>query len=168
LKEGRVLVGVIAAAHGIKGEVKVKAFTATPGGLGTYGPVQTEDGRQLEIAALRAFKPDEVIVAFAGISDRNMAESLRGQRLYVPRAVLPEPATGEFYHADLVGLRAQDGSGKAIGTVRGVHNFGAGDVLEIEFSGGAMEFIAFTDANVPVVDVAAGYIVIEPPRYAED
>jgi 16S rRNA processing protein RimM len=117
---------------------------------------------------LRAFKPDEVIVAFAGISDRNMAESLRGQRLYVPRAVLPEPATGEFYHADLVGLRAQDGSGKAIGTVRGVHNFGAGDVLEIEFSGGAMEFIAFTDANIPVVDVAGGYIVIEPPRYAED
>jgi 16S rRNA processing protein RimM len=168
LKERRVLVGVIAAAHGIKGEVKVKAFTASPEGLSFYGSLQTEGGRQLEIAALRPGKSDEVIVAFAGIADRNMAETLKGQRLYVPRAVLPEPDSGEFYHADLVGLKAQDGSGKTVGTVRGVHNFGAGDVLEIEFSGGAMEFIAFTDANVPVVDVAGGYIVIEPPRYAGD
>jgi 16S rRNA processing protein RimM len=168
LKERCVLVGVIASAHGTKGEVKVKAFTARPEGLGGYGPVQTEDGRQLEIAALRRGKSDEVIVAFAGIADRNMAETLKAQRLYVPREVLPEPDSGEFYHADLVGLRAQDGSGKTLGTVRGVHNFGAGDILEIEFSGGTTEFLAFSDANVPVVDVAGGYIVIEPPRDAED
>ena len=104
---------------------------------------------------------------FAGIADRNGAERLKGERLYVPRAALPEPESGEFYHADLIGLRAEDASGKPLGSVRGVYNFGAGDVIEIEFAGGGTEFLAFTDANVPVVDVAAGRIVIEWPHDAE-
>ena len=163
----RILVGVVTSAHGIGGEVKVKAFTASPEGLGAYGPLQTEDGRRLEIAGLRLAKPGEAIVKFAGIADRNGAESLKGERLYVPRAALPEPESGEFYHADLIGLRAEDGSGKPLGTVRGVYNFGAGDVIEIEFAGGGTEFLAFTDANVPLVDVAAGRIVIELPHEAE-
>ena len=89
------------------------------------------------------------------------------QALYIARAALPEPQAGEFYHADLIGLLAEDASGHILGRVGAVHNFGAGDVLEIETSGGETEFIAFTDANVPVVDVALGRIVIVPPVYDE-
>jgi 16S rRNA processing protein RimM len=164
LSEARVLLGAVAAAHGIKGEVKVKTFTETPQGLGAYGPVTTEDGRTLEIAQLRATKRDEAVVRFAGIGDRNMAEALKGERLYVPRTALPAPKDGAFYHADLVGLRADAASGAVLGTVRAVHNFGAGDVLEIEFAGGGTEFIPFDDPHVPVVDIASGRIVVELPR----
>jgi len=139
-----------------------------PDGLAAYGPVIVEDGRQFEIAALRQSKADEAVVHFSGIADRNTAESLKGQRLYVPRTALPATEAGEFYYADLVGLKAEDRSGKFLGTVCGVHNFGAGDVIEIEFSSGSTEFIAFSDANVPVVDIAAGRIVIELPPDAEE
>ena len=168
MTQTRILLGVVTAAHGIKGEVKVKTFTQSPESLGAYGPVSTEDGRQLEIAALRPFKPDEVIVRFAGIADRSAAESLKGRSLYVPRAALPATEAGEFYYADLLGLRAEDPSGNLLGTVRGVHNFGAGDVVEIEFADGTTELIAFSDANVPAVDIAGGRIVIELPSDAEE
>jgi 16S rRNA processing protein RimM len=168
LTQTRILLGVVTAAHGIKGEVKVKTFTQSPGGLGAYGPVIVEDGRRFEIAALRASKADEAVVRFGGIADRNAAERLKGQRLYVPRAALPATAAGEFYYADLVGLKAEDPAGNFLGTVCGVHNFGAGDVIEIEFSDGKTEFIAFSDANVPAVDIAAGRIVIELPPDAEE
>jgi 16S rRNA processing protein RimM len=168
LTQTRILLGVVTAAHGIKGEVKVKTFTQSPEGLGAYGPLVVEDGRQFEITALRVSKPDEAVIRFAGIADRNAAESLKGQRLYVPRAALPATQADEFYQADLIGLKVEDRSGNLLGTVCGVHNFGAGDVIEIEFSGGATEFIAFSDANVPVVDLAAGRIVIELPRSAEE
>jgi 16S rRNA processing protein RimM len=157
----RILLGVVVAAHGIKGEVKVKTFTQTPASLGAYGPVTMEDGRAVEIAALRPTKRDEAVIRFAGVADRNAAEALKGTQLYVERAALPPPAPREFYHADLVGLCAEDASGKKLGTVQGVHNFGAGDVLEIAFAGGDTEFVAFTDAVVPVVDIPAGRIVIE-------
>jgi len=163
----RVLLGVVAAAHGIKGEVKVKTFTETPDRLGAYGPVTMEDGRLLEIAGLRATKADEAVVRFAGISDRNTAETLKGAHLYVARTALPAPAAREFYHADLVGLAAEDASGNRLGTVQGVHNFGAGDVLEIAFAAGGSEFLPFIDAVVPVVDIAAGRIVVELPKTDE-
>ena len=168
MTQSRILLGVVTAAHGVKGEVKVKTFTQSPEGLRAYGPVIIEDGRQFEIAALRSSKPDEAIVRFAAIVDRNAAESLKGQRLYVPRAALPAPEAGEFYHADLIGLRAEAPSGNPLGTVRGVHNFGAGDVIEIEFADGTTEFIAFSDANVPAVDIAEGRIVIELLPDAEE
>jgi len=168
LTEPRILVGAIIGAHGIKGEVKVKTFTETPAKLGAYGPVTAEDGRSFEIAGLRATKPGEAVVCFAGIADRNAAEALKGTQLFVARAALPPPAPREFYYADLVGLRAEDASGAALGTVQGVHNFGAGDVLEIAFAGGDTEFFPFTDAVVPVVDVAAGRIVVHLPGAAEE
>jgi len=160
LTQTLILLGVVTAAHGIKGEVKVKTFTQSPKGLGDYGPVSTEDGRQLEIAALRPSKPDEAIVRFAEIADRSAAESLKGRSLYVPRAALPDTDAGEFYYADLIGLKAEDRSGNPLGKVCGVHNFGAGDVVEIEFADGTTEIIAFNDDSVPVVDIAAGRIVI--------
>jgi 16S rRNA processing protein RimM len=168
LTSPRVLLGVVATAHGIKGEVKVKTFTKTPDSLGAYGPVTTQDGRVLEIAALRATKADEAVVRFAGIADRNTAETLKGAQLHVERESLPAPGLREFYYADLVGLNAEDASGKRLGTVHGVHNFGAGDVIEIALAGGGTEFLSFSDAVVPVVDVAAGRIVVHLPRDADD
>ena len=168
MTQARILLGVVTAAHGIKGEVKVKTFTQSPEGLGAYGPVIVEDGRQFEITALRSSKADEAVVRFAGIADRNAAERLKGQRLYVPRAALPATEAGEFYHADLIGLKAEDGSGNLLGTVRGVHNFGAGDVIEIEFADGTTEFIAFNDDSVPAVDIATGRIVIALAPDAEE
>ena len=168
MTQARVLLGVVTAAHGIKGEVKVKTFTQSPEGLGYYGPVSVEDGRQFEVAALRQSKPDEAVVRFSGIADRNAAETLKGLRLYVPRTALPATEAGEFYHADLVGLKVEDRSGNLLGTVCGVHNFGAGEIIEIEFSDGRTEFLAFSDANVPAVDIAAGRIVIALPPDAEE
>ena len=163
-----MLLGVVLGAHGIKGEVKVRTFTAGPERLNAYGPVATEHGRALEIASLRTAKNNEVIVTFAGIDDRNGAEALKGQRLFVPRAALPEPVAEEFYHADLVGLDAVDETGAALGRVKAVHNFGAGDVLEIEDGAGDARFIAFTVDAVPTVDLANKRIVVRPSRDADE
>jgi 16S rRNA processing protein RimM len=160
--------GVVVGAHGIKGEVKVKTFTESPERLGGYGPLTTESGRALEVSALRSAKAGEAVVRFAGISDRNAAETLKGLSLYVPRSALPEPDQGEFYLTDLIGLRAEDPAGAALGMVKAVHNFGAGDVLEIELPDGKTDFVAFTDANVPIVDIGEGRVVIVVPSYAED
>ena len=168
MTERRVLVGAVIGAHGIKGEVRVKAFTVTPEALGAYGPLLTEQGTRLKIEAIRAGRSGEVVVHFAGVSDRNAAESLRGAQLFVPRDALPKPLDGEYYHADLIGLRAEDDKGAVLGTVRALHNFGAGDVIEIQSSAGETEYIPFTNANVPAVDIGAGRIVIVPPQYDED
>ena len=159
--------GVVTGAHGIKGEVKVKAFTVAPDGLGAYGPLFTEDGTRLEVDGIRAGRSGEIVVRFSGVTDRNAAEALRSTQLYVPRSALPEPELGEFYHADLIGLRAEDPLGVPLGTVRALHNFGAGDVVEIEFPDGRTEFIPLTDATVPLVDVAGGRMVLIPLRYDE-
>jgi 16S rRNA processing protein RimM len=164
----RVLLGAVTGPHGIKGEVKVKTFTESPARLGAYGPLELEDGRRLEIAALNAIKPDEAILRFAGIADRNAAEVLKGQKLYVPRAALPPPEEGAYYHVDLIGLRAEDPSGVLRGTVRGVHNFGAGDLLEIESARGETEFVPFTSAHVPVVDMAGSRVIIDLPAGDQD
>jgi 16S rRNA processing protein RimM len=165
-EEDDVLLGVVLGAHGLRGEVKVKTFTADPGALGAYGPVRAGDGRQFLIAGLRSTKADEVVVKLKGISDRDAAQSLKGEHLYVPRAALPEPEDDEYYHLDLVGLRVEDGSGRPLGQVRGVHNFGAGDVVEIESAEGAVSFVPFTREAVPTVDLAGGRLIVSRPKEA--
>ena len=144
--------------------MKVKTFTENPQNLDAYGALTTEDGRLLKIAQLRPGNGGEVVVRFEGITSREAAESLKGQGLYVSRAMLPEPEPGEYYQADLVGLRVEDRGGNPLGKVVALHNFGAGDMIEIEAPGGETSFVPFTDAFVPVVDVAGGRIVAEPPR----
>ena len=166
--EKRVLLAAVAAAHGISGEVKVKTFTAAPENLSAYGAVSTGDGRELTIVSLRASKNGEAIVRFEGVADRNAAERLKGQQLFVSRTSLPEPEKGEFYQADLIGLKVEDAGGAHLGTVSRIHNFGAGDMIEIALLNGASELVPFTDAFVPVVDIAGGRMVAELPRYAED
>ena len=158
----RVLLGAVIGAHGIKGEVRVKTFTLTPDALGAYGPLTTDDGRRLQVGALRAGKPGEAVVRFDGVADRNAAEALKGRQLFVPREALPVPEADEFYHADLIGLQVEDTSNTVLGRVRALHNFGAGDVMEIETPSGATEFVPF---NVVLNVELPTRIVIEPPRY---
>jgi 16S rRNA processing protein RimM len=159
----RVCIAQIGAAHGVRGEVRLKAFTQDPLGVTRYGPLETEDGKRIEIEAVRPAK-DMLVARLKGVTDRDAAERLKNIRLYVAREKLPRPADDEFYYADLVGLAAVKADGAAIGTVKAVHNFGAGDLLEIEpAAGGATMMLPFTDATVPAIDIAGRRIVVEPP-----
>lgn len=160
----RVLLGHVAGAHGIRGEVLVKSYTEAPEDIGAYGPL-TDDksGRTLELKVLRV-TPKGVVARIGGVADRNAAEALKGARLVVDRARLPEPEAEEYYHADLVGLAAVDAAGAEIGRVAAVVNYGAGDLLEIALAGARKtELVPFTPAFVPEVDVAGGRVVLVMP-----
>jgi len=160
----RVCIAQIGAAHGVRGEVRLKAFTEDPLSVARYGALETEDGkRHFEIEAVRPAK-DMLVARLKGIADRDAAERLTNLKLYVAREKLPKPAEDEFYHADLVGLAAMKANGEAVGTVKAVHNFGAGDLIEIEPAGGGASVLwPFDETTVPVVDLAGGKIVVEPP-----
>ena len=158
-----VLLAIVLGAHGLKGEVKLKLFSENPDALKSYGVLTAGDGRQIELISSRAHKRDEMVVQLKGFSDRNAAENLKGQRLYVPRSALPPPPEDEFYHADLIGLRAEDENGNALGTIAAVHNFGAGDVIEITDEKNASYFVSFTREAVPVVDIKSKRVVVAAP-----
>jgi len=152
---------VIGAPHGIAGAVRVKTFTAEPTALGNYGPLHTEDGRALTVEELRP-AGSVVIVRFAEIKNRSEAEALRGMTLHVERSALPDDLQeDEYYHADLLGLAAIDERGACVGRVAAVHDFGAGDVLELRRDSGGSVMIPFTRAAVPEVDIAAGVLRVD-------
>lgn len=163
--KSRVLLGTIATAHGIRGEVLLRTYTSDAEAIAGYGPLSDEAGtRTFKIKSARA-TPKGVIARLEGVNDRNAAEALRGVNLYVDRAKLPEPDDKEYYHADLIGLAARDSAGEEIGWVLTVANFGAGDLLEIRFKDSKQtEYVAFTDACVPEVNVGGGYVVIVMPE----
>lgn len=156
-----IQMAVIGAAHGIKGELRVKTFTGDPLALADYGPLYAKDGRAFEIAAIRPAN-EVVVVRFKGINDRNAAEALTNVELFVDRSALPDDAEdGEFYYTDLVGLGVRDENGEPVGKVFAVQNFGGGDILEIQYRGRKGVLIPFTQAAVPVVDVTGGFIGID-------
>jgi 16S rRNA processing protein RimM len=162
----RICIAQIGAAPGVRGEVRLKAFTQDPMGVAQYGPLESEDGKQrFEIEALRPAK-DMLVVRLKGVADRDSAERLKNLRLYVARDLLPKPGDDEFYHADLIGLAAQTADGAAFGVVKAVHNFGAGDVLEIAPQVGPTVMLPFNETIVPVVDIAGRRIVVAPPAEA--
>jgi 16S rRNA processing protein RimM len=169
LSREHVCVGAIAAAHGIKGEVKIKAFTVDPASVGAYGPLLDETGqRRFALSAVRPNGESTVIARVEGVSDRNAAEALRGLRLYALRSALPKAEEGEYYHHDLIGLDAVLASGESFGKVVGVDNFGAGDVIEIKPATGDSVVLPFTDETVPTVDLAAGRVVVVLPQGLDD
>jgi 16S rRNA processing protein RimM len=167
-------VAVIAGAHGVHGAVKVKSFTAVPSDFAVYGPLLDEKGEIF----LTPKNPRPVGNAFTmrseQITSREQALALRGTQLFVPRSVLPEPEEDDYYYADLVGLDVKTTDGKRVGTVRSVHDFGAGDMLEIQPPKSAEKqasfFHPFTKAAVPKVDVKAGRVIIhiEEPIMGRD
>lgn len=162
--ERRVVLAIIGAPHGVRGEVRVKAFTADPLAIADYGPLFSVDGRVFEIEDGRPLKDDMLVVRFAGLADRDLAKALTGTELFVDRAMLPEPEEEEFYHADLIGLTVADMAGAPLGEIVAIHDFGAGDVIEFRPTGPDRRtwLVPFSRAAVPKVEIAAGRVLVEP------
>lgn len=163
----RICVARIGAAHGVRGEVRLWVFTEDPLAVMRYGPLSTKDGaRQLEIARAREAK-DHLVATLKGVTTRDEAERLNGIELYVARDKLPATDDDEYYHADLIGLAAVGVDGGPIGRVIAIHNFGAGDIVEIAPTRGPTLMLPFTNAVVPTVDIAGGRVVIDLPSEIE-
>ena len=163
-----VLIGRVAGGFGVRGEVRISAYTEDPLALLRYRDLKREDGSPaLTLAAARVAK-DGVVCRAEEVSTKEEADALRGLRLYVPRDALPEPEEDEFYLTDLIGLRAETPEGEALGRIKAVHDFGAGDILEIDPGEGRPTFfLPFTRDNVPAVEVAAGRVVAVRPDETE-
>ncbi|MEX0809467.1 MAG: ribosome maturation factor RimM [Dongiaceae bacterium] len=164
----RVLLGRIAGAHGVRGEVRLASFTEQPEAIAAYGPLSDKSGkRQFALVLKGRVRGDNLVAAIAGIGDRNQAEALAGTELYVDRTQLPAiDDEAEYYHVDLIGLDVEDEDGRALGRVMNVADYGAGPMLEIRGEGGEL-LLPFTDAVVPVVDLAGGRLVVVPPAEIE-
>ena len=159
MSSDRVLLGVVAAPHGVRGLVRIKSFTDDPMKVAAYGPLSDEAGKKVyRVEALSAAR-GAVLARIEGVADRTAAEALRGLRLYVERNALPDAGEREWYEADLIGLAAVGRDGRDWGKVVAFHDFGAGSMMEV--SGGAM--LPFTDEAVPEIDVEGGKVVIDPP-----
>jgi 16S rRNA processing protein RimM len=158
-----ILLGVVIGAQGLKGEVNAKTFTHNPEHLGAYGALHAKDGRAFIVRAARTSKSDIAVVSLEGVADRSAAEALKGTELFVDRAALPPPDDEEYYHADLIGLSAYDSEDRLLGTVSGLHNFGAGDVIAIARPDGSDILLPFTREIVPVVDIKDKRIVVAAP-----
>ena len=163
-----VLVGRFGAAHGVRGEIRLKSFTGDPAAIGDYAPLLSQDGSRLFVLrTLRHVRDDMFVARVEGIADRNAAEALVNIDIYVPRSELPPPEDDEYYHSDLIGLSALLESGERLGEVVNVLNFGAGDILEIRPIGGETMLLPFTKAVVPKVDLAARSLTVVPPDVSE-
>jgi 16S rRNA processing protein RimM len=159
----QICVARIGTAHGVRGAVKLWTFTEDPLAVKHYGPLTTKDGaRKFEVATAREAN-GHLVATLKGIATREEAERLNGIELYIAREKLPATDEDEYYHADLIGLAAVDAAGEPIGRVTAIHNFGAGDIIEIAPPHGATMLLPFTNAVVPTVDLAAGRVVIILP-----
>ena len=163
----QVCVARIGAAHGVRGAVKLWTFTEDPLAVKRYGPLLTKDGaRQFEVTHAREAK-GHLVATLKGVATREEAERLNGVELYIAREKLPATSEDEYYHADLIGLTAETAAGRPLGRVIAIHNFGAGDIIEIAPPHGATTLLPFTNAVVPSVDLAGGRVVIELPDEVE-
>lgn len=164
----KVCVGQFAGSHGVRGLVKLRSFTGDPAAVASYGVLTDEAGTRRFRLSLTGTAKDLFLARVEGITTPEQAKDLSGLRLYVERSALPETEDeDEFYHADLIGLRAETVDGAVLGTVSALYDFGAGDVLEIKADDGKAELLPFTKACVPVVDVGGGRVVIDPPAVIE-
>ena len=162
-----ICVARIGAAHGVRGAVKLWTFTEDPFAVKEYGPLTTKDGaRQFEVTHVREAR-DHLVATLKGIATREDAERLNGIELYIAREKLPATDDDEYYHADLIGLAAVNAANEPLGRVTAIHNFGAGDIIEIAPAQGPTMLLPFTNAVVPTVDLAGGRVVIELPAEIE-
>jgi 16S rRNA processing protein RimM len=159
----QICIARIGAAHGVRGAVKLWTFTEDPFAVTRYGPLATKDGaRVFEVAHAREAK-GHLVATLKGVTTRNEAERLNGIELYVARDKLPATDEDEYYHADLIGLAAVTATEEPLGKVIAIHNFGAGDIIEIAPPRGPTMLLPFSNAVVPAVDIAGGRVVIELP-----
>ena len=158
-----VCLGAVTGSYGVRGEARVKSFCAEPSAIGDYGPLVDDSGRRYDLTVVRPVKGGYA-VRLTGVTQKEAADTLRGQRLWVPRAALPALPEDEFYHSDLVGLDAVDTGGAVLGRVHAVHDHGAGDLLELRPRGAAAVLVPFTQAIVPTVDLTARRLVIDAPE----
>jgi len=161
--ERRVLMGVILGAHGVRGALRVLSYAEVPEDIVAYGPLADESGERRFRLKLVGRARGALLAEVEGIADRDAATRLRGTKLYVPRSALPPAKPGEFYWGDLVGLRAELLGGAALGEVVAVHDYGAGTSLEVRRPGGGVVMVPFTERVVPVVELEAKRLVIDPP-----
>lgn len=162
--ETRICVGAIVGAFGVKGEVRLKSFTATPEDISEYCPLTSEDGTNSFDVTLIGQIKNGFIAQLSGVRSKEQADDLRGVRLFADRTQLPNLPDDEYYHADLIGLDVYDSGGTLLGRVQNVLNHGASDILEI--NGPAMKeavLLPFTLTAVPTVDLSAGRIIADPP-----
>src|SRR5215470_17690957 len=158
-----ICIARIGAAHGVRGQVRLWTFTDDPFSVTQYGPLSTKDGaRQFEVTHAREAK-GHLVATLKGVTTRTDAERLNGTELYVARENLPATEDDEYYHADLIGLAAETTAGEPLGRVVAIHNFGAGDIIEIAPASGSTLLLPFSNAVVPTVDIAAGRVVIDLP-----
>ena len=163
----KICVARIGAAHGVRGAVKLWTFTEDPFAVKAYGPLSTkDDARHFEVTSAREAK-DHLVATFKDVATREEAERLNGIELYVAREKLPATEEDEYYHADLIGLAAETTTGVTLGRVLAIHNFGAGDIIEIAPPSGVTMLLPFTNAVVPTVDLAGKRVVIELPEQIE-
>ena len=159
----RICVGQILGAHGVRGLVKLASFTEDPEAVVHYGDLTDEAGARTFSVTLNGAAKGHFLARIQGVEDRDAAQALAGTRLFVDRSILPPPDADEFYHADLIGLRAELPDGTALGTVSALHNFGAGDIIEIALPSGRRPLLPFDRTTVPEIDPAHGRIVVDPP-----
>lgn len=153
-----VCVGIIIAAHGVKGGVKIKSFTQEPESLLNYAPLSNDKGEEIALTKLGLAKDGVILASIKGVTDRNAAEALKGTKLFAKRKALPVLAAEEYYHADLLGLEVYDQEDRLLGKITAIHDFGAGDVLELDNG----TLIPFTHQCVPIIDLIQGKLWANP------
>ncbi|MGB3317059.1 MAG: ribosome maturation factor RimM [Albidovulum sp.] len=164
----RICVGAIGGAFGVMGEVRLKSFCAQPEAIAAYAPLYTEDGTRSFSLRITRTVNNGFAARLSGITSKEEADAMRGVELYADRSMLPNLPDDEFYHSDLIGLEVFDTGGTKLGTLRAVHNHGAGDILEIFAPGRKTALLLpFTRAAVPTVDLTAGRIIADPPEETE-
>ena len=161
---GRICLGVIVGVHGVRGHLKIKAYTDNPAALDRYGPVSLDDGRLLHLKVKSVSPKGPVIAVAQEVTDRNEAELMRGLELFIKRDALPPTANDEVYHTDLVGLEARDNDGVAIGVIVGLHDFGAGDIIEVKPPSGPTMMLPFAPEYRDEMRLEEGFVTLLPPQ----
>jgi len=163
-QDDKICVGMIAAAHGVRGLVRLRSFMENPAAIVDFEPITDEKGERTFAIQLKATAKDFFIATIEGVESRELAEALRGTKLYVSRHQFPKTGKREYYEADLIGLSVQDKQAQNHGFILAVHNYGAGIFLEIGVKKNAGFMLPFTEAYVPLVDLKAECVTIDPPK----
>lgn len=162
--DSTIILGAIAGAFGVRGEVRLKSFCADPADIARYTPLTASGGQIFARVTITGQTTGALVARIDGIATPEQANALKGQTLSADRARLPALPDDEYYHADLIGLTVLDPGGTALGRVSAVLNHGAGDLLEVQRPGDGSVLIPFTRAIVPTVDLAQGRIIADPPE----